>query len=61
VLTCVYAVFLSEAHFGVTDGPPQRPGRFALDLFSKKLLVSGIIYGIPVSRFRIVVDDLMHM
>jgi hypothetical protein len=29
VLTCVFAVFLSEAHPGVADGPPQGPGRFA--------------------------------
>ena len=61
VLTCVYAVFLSEAHFGVVDGPPQGPGRPARRCFSKKLLLSGIIYGIPDSRFRIVVDELMHM
>jgi hypothetical protein len=27
VLTCVYEVFLSEGHPGVTDGPPQGPGR----------------------------------
>jgi hypothetical protein len=27
VLTCVYAVFLSEGHPGVADGPPQGPGR----------------------------------
>jgi hypothetical protein len=29
--------------------------------FSKKLLLSGIIYVIPDSRFRIVVDELMHL
>jgi hypothetical protein len=29
--------------------------------FSKKLLLSGIIYGIPDSRFRIDVDELMHL
>jgi hypothetical protein len=61
VLTCVYAVFLSEGHLGVTDGPPQGPRRSACRCFSKKLLLSGIIYGIPDSRFRIVVDDLMHL
>ena len=27
VLTCVYAVFLSEGHLGVADGPPQGLGR----------------------------------
>jgi hypothetical protein len=33
-----------------------------LGVFSKKkLLLSGIIYGIPDSRFRIVVDELMHL
>jgi hypothetical protein len=36
VLTCVYAVFLSEAHFGVTDSPPQGPGRSTLRCFPKK-------------------------
>jgi hypothetical protein len=62
VLTCVYAMFLSEAHFGVADGPPQGPGRSALRCFSKKkLLLFEIIYGIPDSRFRIVVDELMHL
>jgi hypothetical protein len=29
--------------------------------FSKKLLLSGIIYGIPDSRPRMVVDELMHL
>ena len=29
VLTCVFAVFLSEAHPSVADGPPQGPGRSA--------------------------------
>jgi hypothetical protein len=29
--------------------------------FSKKLLVSGIIYGIPDSRLRIDIDELMHI
>jgi hypothetical protein len=51
VLTCVYAVFLSEAHFGVADGP-------RLVCFSKKFLLTGIIYGIPDSRFRIVEMNL---
>ena len=36
VLTCIYAVFLSEAHFGVADGPPQGPGRSAFSLFFQK-------------------------
>jgi hypothetical protein len=30
-------------------------------VFSKKLLLSGIIYGIPDSRVRMVVDGLMHL
>jgi hypothetical protein len=29
--------------------------------FSKKLLMSRIIYGIPDSRLRIAVDELMHL
>jgi hypothetical protein len=29
--------------------------------FPKKLLLSGIIYDIPDSRLRIVVDELMHL
>jgi hypothetical protein len=33
----------------------------ALRCFSKKLLLFGIIYGIPDSRFRIVVDELMNL
>jgi hypothetical protein len=41
-----FALVLSEAHPSVTDGPPQGPGRSALRCFSKKLLLSGIIYGI---------------
>jgi hypothetical protein len=36
------------------DGP-------RLVCFSKKLLLSRIIYGIPDSRFRIVIDELMHL
>jgi hypothetical protein len=54
-------VVLSEGHPSVADGPPQRPGRSALSLFFQKLLLSGIIYGIPDSRLRIVVDELMHL
>jgi hypothetical protein len=61
VLTCVFAVFLSEAHSGVADGPPQGPGRSAHRCFSIKLLLSGIIYGIPDSQLRIVVDELMRL
>jgi hypothetical protein len=56
-----FALVLSEGHPGVANGPPQGPGRSALCLFSKKLLLSGIIYSIPDSRFRIVVDELMHL
>jgi hypothetical protein len=51
VYACVFAVFLSVGHLGVADGPPQGPGRSVLRCFSKKLLLSGIIYGIPDSRF----------
>jgi hypothetical protein len=36
------------------DGPP-------LGVFSKKLLLSGIIYCFLDSQFRIVVDELMHL
>jgi hypothetical protein len=31
------------------------------DEFSKKLLLSRIIYGIPDSRLRIDIDKLMHL
>jgi hypothetical protein len=54
VYTWVFAFVLSEAHPSVADGP-------RLVCFSKKLLLSGIIYGIPDSRLRIVVDELMHL
>jgi hypothetical protein len=58
VETCIFALVLSKGYPGVADGPPQRPGRSALGLFfSKKLLLSGIIYGIPDSRFSTVVDE----
>jgi hypothetical protein len=46
---------------GAADGQPQGPGQSVLKCFSKKLLLSGIIYGIPDSWFRIDVDELMHM
>jgi hypothetical protein len=36
------------------DGP-------RLGVFPKSFFVSGIIYGVPDSRFRIVVDELMHL
>jgi hypothetical protein len=36
-------------------------GRSALRCFSKELLLSGIIYGIPDSRVRVAVDELMHL
>jgi hypothetical protein len=32
-----------------------------IGVFLKKLLLSGIIYGIPDSRLRIVIDELMHL
>jgi hypothetical protein len=37
------------------------PDGSRLVCFSKKLLLSEIIYGILDSRFRIVVDELMHL
>jgi hypothetical protein len=43
------------------DSPPQRPGRSAHRCFSKNLLLSGIFNGIPDSRLRIVVYELMHL
>jgi hypothetical protein len=61
VLTCVFAVFLSEAHPSVADSPPQGPRRSTHRCFSKKLLLSGIIYGISDSRLRIVVHELIHL
>jgi hypothetical protein len=61
MLTYVFAVFLSEAHPGVTNGLPQGAGRSTHRCFSKKLLLSGIIYGIPDSRLRVVVDELFHL
>jgi hypothetical protein len=54
----VFAVFLSEGHSGVADGPPQGPGRSTQRWISKKLLLSGIIYGILDSRLRIDVYEL---
>jgi hypothetical protein len=61
VLTCVFAVFLSEAHRGVADGPQQGPGLSVHRCFSKKLLPSRIIYGILDCRLRVVVDELIHL
>jgi hypothetical protein len=61
MLTCVFAMFLSEAHPGVADGPLQGPGWSVLRCFSKKLLLSGIIYGISNNQLRIIVDELMHL
>jgi hypothetical protein len=52
-----FALVLSEGHLGVADGPPQRPGRSALGLIFQKASPVRIIYGIPNSRFRIVVDE----
>jgi hypothetical protein len=57
----VFTVFLSEAHPSVADGPPQGPGRSAHRCFSKKLLLSGIMYGIPDNRLRIVIDEVIHL
>jgi hypothetical protein len=61
VLTCVFEVFLTKAHPGVADGPPQGPRRSAYRCSSKKLLLSRIIYGIPDSRLRVVLDELIHL
>jgi hypothetical protein len=61
VLTYVFVEFLSEAHPSVVDGLPEGPGRSTHRCFSKKLILSGIIFGIPDSRFRIVVDELIHL
>jgi hypothetical protein len=61
VLTYVFAVFLSEAHpvsWTVRRKGPDGP---RIGVFPKKLLLFGIIYGIPNSRLRIVVDELMHL
>jgi hypothetical protein len=58
VLTCVYAVSLFEVSRTVRRKGPDGP---RLGVFPKKLLLSGIIYGILDSRFRIVVDELMHL
>ena len=41
-------------HHKGPDGPH-------IGVFPKKLLLSGIIYGIPDSRLRIVVDEIMHL
>ena len=54
MLTCIFAVFLSEAHPRVADGPH-------IGVFSKKLLLYAIVYRISDSRLRIVVDELMHL
>jgi hypothetical protein len=45
---------LRTVHRKCPDGP-------GIGIFSKKLLLSGIIYGIPDSRLRIVVYELMHL
>jgi hypothetical protein len=42
-------------------GSPWCHGRSAHRCFSKKLLLSRIIYGIPDCQLRIVVDELMHL
>jgi hypothetical protein len=61
VLTYVFVEFLSQAHTSVADGSPQGPRRSAHMCFSKKLLLSRIIYGIPDSQLRIVVDELIYL
>jgi hypothetical protein len=37
------------------------PDGLRVGVFSKKLLMSGIIYDILDSRLRMVVDELMHL
>jgi hypothetical protein len=39
----------------------QRPDGARIGFFQEKLLLSEIIYGIPDSRFRLVVYKLMHL
>jgi hypothetical protein len=60
-LTSVYAVFLSEATWVSRTVHRKGPDSPRLGDFPKKLLLSEIIYGIPDSRFRILVDELMHL
>jgi hypothetical protein len=47
--------------FTTTGRSAPEARRSAFGVFQKKLLLSGIIYGIPDSRLRIVVDKLMHL
>jgi hypothetical protein len=61
VQTMFFVVFLSDAHPSVADGPQQGLRRPVHGCFSKKLLLSRIIYCISDSRVRIVVDELMHL
>jgi hypothetical protein len=61
VLTYVFAEFMFEAHRSVADGPSQGPRRSTHRCFSKKLPLSRIIYDIPNSRLRVVVDELIHL
>jgi hypothetical protein len=61
VLTCVYAVFLSEGHPGVADCPSQGSGRSALRCFSRKASPVRNNLRILDNRLRMVVDELMHL
>jgi hypothetical protein len=59
VLMYVFAVFLSEVHPGVGVSQTvhhKGPDDLRIGVFSKKLLLSKIIYGILDNRLRIVVD-----
>jgi hypothetical protein len=56
-----FAKFLFEAHHGVADDPPKGPHGPLTGEFSKKLLLSRIIYGIRDSRHRIEMVGLMHL
>jgi hypothetical protein len=58
----VWVVFMATNHLLVSRTVRRKgldgPGRGE---FSKKLLLSGIIYGILDSRLRIEIDGLMHL
>jgi hypothetical protein len=58
VETHVFALVLSEGYFKCRGRSAAKAQTVrAWPIFSEKLLLSGIIYGIPDSRFNIVVDE----